>query len=387
MASINPTQDYDAIHTLTFASASGTCAIRLYRGSWSAYTGTVYYRAGTSGAWTSLSVSGTTTTFNVTSTTMQVAHDWNKSGNNYMTPSFYNQTTNLTDINISQKAVLSGTVGNYFMYNYARGCSSLTSLSVPDTSGLTSVGNYFMYYYAYGCSSLTSLSVPDTSGLTSVGDSFMDTYASDCSSLTSLSVPDTSGLTSVGDYFMYYYAYGCSNLTSLSVPDTSGLTSVGDSFMETYASYCSSLTSLSVPDTSGLTSVGDSFMDTYAYGCSSLTSLSVPDTSGLTSVGDYFFMYSYARNCTSLTSLILPAVGWFATHNVNWSVPSGRLGYLKGYVNNVTDRDNWRALTTSTSPNTLYLNYIRSADDVILPEPPETPVVGEKYALPPFRRA
>ena len=153
-----------------------------------------------------------------------------------------------------------------------------------------------------------------------------------------------------------------------------------------YASYCTSLTSLSVPDTSGLTSVGSYFMRDYARGCTSLTSLSVPDTSGLTSVGTYF-MNSYARNCTSLTSLILPAVGWFATHNINWSVPSGRRGYLKGYANNVTDRDNWRALTTSTSPNTLYINYIRSADDVILPEPPETPVVGEKYALPPFRRA
>lgn len=299
MAQINPTQDYDAIHTLTFASASGTCKIRLYRGSYDAYTGTVYYRAGTSGAWTSLSVSGTSTTFPVTSTTMQVAHDWNKDGNNYMTPSFYGQSTNLVGISISQKAVLSGTVGNYFMY-----------------------------YYAYGCSNLTSLDVPDTSGITSVGSSFMRYYAQACSSLTSLSVPYTSGLTSVGDFFMSYYARGCSNLTSLSVPDTSGITRV-----------------------------------------------------------ESYFMYFYAYNCTSLISLILPAVGWFATHNIDWSVPSGRLGYLKGYANNVTDRDNWRALTTSTSPNTLYINYIRSADDVILPEPPETPVVGEKYALPPFRRA
>ena len=91
------------------------------------------------------------------------------------------------------------TVGNYFMYFYANGCGSLTSLSVPDTSGLTSVGDYFMYFYAYGCSSLTSLSVPDTSGFTSVGNDFMYTYARNCSSLTSLSIPDTSGLESVGD--------------------------------------------------------------------------------------------------------------------------------------------------------------------------------------------
>jgi hypothetical protein len=197
---------------------------------------------------------------------MQVAHDWNKDGNNYMTPSFYGQSANLVGISISQKAVLSGTVGNYFMNNYANSCSSLTSLSVPDTSGITTVGSDFMV-----------------------------SYARSCTSLTSLSVPDTSGITSVGNLFMGYYAY----------------------------------------------------------------------------------------NCTSLISLILPAVGWFATHDIDWSIPSGRLGYLKGYANNVTDGDNWRALTTSTSPNTLYINYIRSADDVIL----QTPVVGEKYALPPFRRA
>ena len=113
-------------------------------------------------------------------------------------------------------------VGSYFMYYYAYNCSSLTSLSVPDTSGLTSVGDYFMAGYAYNCSSLTSLSVPDTSGLTSVGADFMASYANGCSSLNSLSVPDTSGLTSVGDYFMYTYAYGCSSLTSLMLPSATG---------------------------------------------------------------------------------------------------------------------------------------------------------------------
>jgi len=254
------------------------------------------------------------------------------------------------------------TVGNYFMAYYANGCTSLTSLSVPDTSGLTSVGTSFMACYARGCSSLTSLSVPDTSGLTSVGSNFMYYYARGCSSLTSLSVPDTSGLTSVGTYFMSYYANNCSSLTSLSVPDTSGLTSVGDYFMAYYAYGCSSLTSLSVPDTSGLTSVGTYFMSYYANNCSSLTSLSVPDTSGLTSVGDYFMSY-YANNCSSLTSLILPsATGWFASHNISWGVPSTRLNYLYGYAPSATSQTAWQALTVSGK--TLYLNYIRNTSYV-----------------------
>ncbi len=253
-----------------------------------------------------------------------------------------------------------------------------------DTSAtkISTVGNFFMSYYAYGCSSLTSLSVPDTSSLTSVGNYFMTYYARSCSGLTSLSVPDTSGLTSVGIYFMAYYAYGCSNLTSLSVPDTSGLTgTVGTNFMHAYAYGCSSLTSLSVPDTSGLTTVGNYFMSYYAYGCNKLTSLSVPDTSGLTTVGDYF-MSSYAYGCSSLTSLILKGdTGWFSSHNVSWSVPSSRLNYLYGYCDS-NYLTNWQGLTATDK--TLYINYIQSSSYVkALP----TPIVGEKYPLPPFRRS
>jgi len=300
VATINPNQDYDIIHTLTFSEASGDCPIRLYRGSLSATSGTVYYRAGTSGDWTTLSVSGTSTTFPVTDTTMQVAHNWNKSGNNYMTPSF-RDATNITSITISQKAPLTGTMGDRFMYAYAYGCSKLTSLAVPDTSGLESVGNNFMYSYARGCSSLTSLAVPDTSGLTSVGNNFM-----------------------------YYYAGDCSSLTSLAVPDTSSLESVGYSFMAYYANSCSSLTSLAVPDTSSLESVGDLFMSSYAYGCS------------------------------SLTELVLPAVGWFENHNVSWNVPSGRLGSLKGRVLHSDDLNSWKALTAEGK--TLYTNYIRDPE-------------------------
>jgi len=225
-----------------------------------------------------------------------------------------------------------------------------------DTSAtkISTVGNYFMYSYADSCSGLTSLSVPDTSGLTSVGSSFMEGYAYGCSSLTSLSVPDISRLTTVGNFFMSYYAYGCSSLTSLSVPDTSGLTSVGDYFMYSYA-----------------------------YGCSSLTSLSVPDTSGITSVGDSF-MASYAGDCTGLTSLILKGdTGWFSSHNISWSVPSSRLNYLYAYCNSAY-LTNWQGLTTSGK--TLYTNYIQSPSYVkalVIP----TPIIGEKYPLPPFRRS
>ena len=141
--------------------------------------------------------------------------------------------------------------------------------------------------------------------------------------------------------------------------------------MRSYANNCSSLTSLSVPDTSGLTSVGTYFMSSYAQSCTSLTSLSVPDTSGLTSIGNYF-MSSYANGCSSLTSLILPsATGWFGDHNISWSVPSSRLGYLYGYAPNATSQTAWQALTAEGK--TLYINYIQSASYVKVQAPTGIP--------------
>ena len=189
-------------------------------------------------------------------------------------------------------------------------------------------------------------------------------------------------ISTVGDYFMNSYADSCTNLTSLSVPDTSGLTSVGNDFMNYYAYRCTNLTSLSVPDTSGFTSVGNYFMSSYARGCSSLTSLSVPDTSGLTGVGTNFMAY-YAFGCSSLTSLILPdSTGWFGSNNIDWSVPAARLGYLNGYTPDSTSQTAWRALTVSGK--TLYTNYIRAEDHVLLST---TPVIGERYPLPAFGRS
>jgi hypothetical protein len=57
---------------------------------------------------------------------------------------------------------------------------------------------------------------------------------------------------------------------------------------------------------------------------------------------------------------VLPAVGWFEDNNVNWSVPAGRLGVLKGRVLDSSDLSGWKALTVSGK--TLYTNYIRDPE-------------------------
>jgi hypothetical protein len=148
---------------------------------------------------------------------------------------------------------------------------------------------------------------------------------------------------------MYSYAYGCSSLTSLAVPDTSGLTSVwGTSLFH------------------GLESVG--IISCYAW-------LFLPHFARCSRYqqsykrGELFhFMYvhPYADGCSSLTELVLPAVGWFEDNNVDWSVPAGRLGVLKGRVLNSDDLSGWKALTAEGK--TLHTNYIRDPELVYYEE-------------------
>jgi len=74
---------------------------------------------------------------------------------------------------------------------------------------------------------------------------------------------------------------------------------------------------------------------------------------------------------------MLPAVGWFATHDINWSVPSSRLNYLNGYAL-AADLSDWQALTAPTK--TLYINYIRDEADVIYLVVDSAPIITASAA-------
>ena len=213
-----------------------------------------------------------------------------------------------------------------------RGCSSLTSIEIPDS--VTSIG-----LDAFSdCDSLTNIKVDEnntafksidgnlyskdgktliqyTPGkqdaefvipecVTSIGDSAF--YW--CTSLTNITIPD--GVTSIG----YGAFYSCSSLTSITIPE--GVTSIGD-----YAfRWCTSLTSITIPG--GVTSIGYGAF----YSCDSLTSITIPDS--VTSIGDLAFSY-----CDSLTDV------YYTGSEAEWNAIS--IGDNNSYLTSATIHYNY----------------------------------------------
>ena len=153
-----------------------------------------------------------------------------------------------------------------------RGCSGLTSITIPD--GVTSIGKYAFI----GCSSLTSV-IWNAENCTEAG-SYFDSIFSGCSKLSSITIGEN--VKTIPDYAFR----GCSSLTSITIPDS--VTSIGHEAFR----YCSSLTSITIPDS--VTSIGKFAF----YNCSSLTSVTIGN--GVTSIGGSAFSV-----CSSLTSVTI----------------------------------------------------------------------------------
>ena len=161
------------------------------------------------------------------------------------------------------------TSGDELKNNAFEGCSSLTSIEIPNS--VTSIG---IFAFA-GCSSLTSIEIPNS--VTSIGISAFE----GCSSLTSIEIPNS--VTSIDSHAFK----GCSSLTSIEIPNS--VTSIGISAFEG----CSSLMSIEIPNS--VTSI-----DSHAFkGCTSLISIEIPNS--VTSIGISAF-----KGCTSLISIEIP---------------------------------------------------------------------------------
>lgn len=204
--------------------------------------------------------------------------------NGYSDKGAFEACTGLTSVTVL--------AGARFTQNTFAGCTSLTSISIPESmteiphgsfkgcTGLTSVTipksvTKIANFAFSGCTSLTGVTIPD--GVTSVGHRAFE----ECSGLTNVHIPDS--VISIDTYAFY----GCSGLKSIRLPE--GITSVGQ-----YTFYgCASLESVTIPD--GVTSIdGDAF-----YGCAGMVNVYIPE--GVVSIA-----WGAFANCSSLKSVIIP---------------------------------------------------------------------------------
>ena len=204
-----------------------------------------------------------------------------------------------------------------------RGCSSLTSIAIPES--VTDISGYSFD----GCSSLTSITIPE--GVTSIGYRAF----TDCSSLTSLTIPESVR------YIKTAAFKGCSSLTDINIPD--GVSEINPNLFEGCSSLvgiiipenvrsigqaafrdCSSLTGIHIPE--GVYSIGNNAF----YGCSSLTSVTLPKN--VSTIHSYAFY-----GCSSLTSVRVLSYNpprldddiFDEFNNVNIYVPEGRVETYK----------------------------------------------------------
>ena len=176
--------------------------------------------------------------------------------------------------------------------------AGLTTYTIPD--GVTEIG-----YVAFsGCSNLTSVTIPD--GVTTIGVCAFR----DCQSIASVTIPDN--VTTIGDGVFL----SCYNLTEFKgkFAEDNGRILVVDGTLIAFAPSCGakeytipdsvtiiemsafrdcqSLTIVTIPES--VTTIRN-----YAfYDCSSLTSVTIPDSATL--IGDYAF-----KKCSSLTSVTI----------------------------------------------------------------------------------
>lgn len=178
--------DHDFITTCNWTQ-TGTFTLQAFRGSNTNVVTSykLFYRKKGDANWTET----TNGQVNITSTgEWEIANDWNKSGNDVLTHSYYGITAidRCTNVYFNE-AGLGTTIGNCFLIFCWRNCSSLTSMpfgfNLP--TGITSVGSDFLTNCWEGCTSLTSMP-------------------------SGFNLP--SGLTSVGSNFLYGCWYNCTNL-------------------------------------------------------------------------------------------------------------------------------------------------------------------------------
>ncbi len=252
--------------------------------------------------------------------------------------------------------------GARFTQNTFAGCTSLTSISIPESmteiphgsfkgcTGLTSViipksVTKIANYAFSGCTSLTGVTIPD--GVTSVGHRAFE----ECRGLTNVHIPDS--VISIDTYAFY----GCGGLKSIRLPE--GITSIG-----LYTFYgCASLESVTIPDS--VTSIDENAF----YGCAGMVNVYIPE--GVVSIA-----WGAFANCSSLKSVIIPETvtsigasafsGCTALTNVN--IPEGIASIESGTFEDCSSLVSISIPETVESIGNRAFSGCRSLTNVTIPE-------------------